>query len=101
MGLWVGDWYRHTYKIKGVYLTLILGGRKLRNFLITVKNTATVDAHGDVNSAIVLLASLQARLYGYLHTCVGFGVACSTVIGNAKASDCGTSNKHDTRAFLI
>ena len=83
MGLWVGAWYRHTYKRR--LLDAYSWQLEIWQFLIIVKNEATVDAHGDVNSATVLLASLQARLYGYLHTCVGFCVARSSMMGTCQS----------------
>lgn len=36
-----------------------------------------------------------------MHTGVGVGVARSTVMGNAKASECGTSDKRQTHAFFV
>ena len=38
-------------------------------------------------------------LFGLLHVCVGFGVARFTEFGNAKASECRTSDYTDSRAF--
>lgn len=46
---------------------------------------------------------VSIRLYRYslnvLHIGVGFGVARFTELGNAKASECGTSDSTDSRAF--
>lgn len=61
-----------------------------------VKHKATVDAHGYVID--ILIAVLIAKGI-YIHTCVGFGVARFDNLGNARASERGTSNK-DSHAFL-
>ena len=46
---------------------------------------------------------VSIRLYRYslnvLHIGVGFGVARFTELGNAKASECGTSDSTDSLAF--
>ena len=43
--------------------------------------------------------ALVLLLIGCIHIGVGFGVARFTRQGNAKASECGTSDSTDSRAF--
>ena len=47
--------------------------------------------------------NVSVRLYRYglnvLHIGVGFGVARFDGMGDARASECGTSNSTDSRAF--
>ena len=48
---------------------------------------------------------VSIRLYRYslnvLHIGVGFGVARFTELGNAKASECGTSDRHRFPRFFF
>ena len=66
------------------------------SFKLIVKNRATVDAHGCVISICKLRRISVAFVVTdsvYLHIGVGFGVARSDRQGDARASECGTSNR--------
>lgn len=67
---------------------------------ISVKDEATVDAHECV---LYAPGSYVPRTYvmGDMHTGVGFCVARSTEMGNAKASECGTGDGKDSHAFFV
>ena len=68
-----------------------------------VKDKATVDAHGYVipdNHCIYTFRLCRYSL-DVLHIGVGFGVARFDGMGNARASECGTSDSTDSRAFLF
>ena len=80
---WIG---RHN---RSVYQALILDGSELSNFIINVRNEATMDAYGyDCISAVCILA---VCITAY-HIGVRLRVARSTLMGNAKASNRGMSN---------
>ena len=65
-----------------------------------VKNKATVDAHGYViYSPHCIYTSVNRYGVGVLHIGVGFDVARFDGMGDARASECGTSNSTDSHAF--
>lgn len=68
-----------------------------------VKFKATVDVHGYVISDFVCRQTLSVAciIFVYIHIGVGFGVARFDYQGDARASMCGTSDKHDSHAFLL
>jgi hypothetical protein len=47
------------------------------------------------------LCHLVVHPFWCLHIGVGFCVARSTMVGNAKASECGTGNSTDSHAFFM
>lgn len=71
-------WHRHINK--GVYLALFLGFLKSGCFNRR-QESATVDAHGDVNQPGTRPHILRASHWIYLHTGVGFEVVRSTAMG--------------------
>ena len=54
---------------------------------------------GMLYRTIIVFVCLCRYSKGVLHIGVGFGVARFTRQGNAKASECGTSDSTDSRAF--
>ena len=79
---------QHDIK-KGVYWRFVLDTSESSKFIIEVKTEATVDAQ----CWICRFAVYGNGIFG-----VGFCVARSTSMGNARASMCGTSDKTDSRA---
>ena len=77
----------------------------LRNFANSnlAKEKATVDAHGYVLCKPFLCPCIMLRTKGwYIHIGVGFGVARSGKMGNAKASKSGTGKQYGLpRSFYI
>lgn len=97
---------------KAFTLRFVLGTSKLRKLLSVVTNIATVDAPGYVYPyipierrahCIILYVMRPLRSYKgklYIHIGVGFVVARSTTLGNAKASKRGTGNRL-VHAFFV
>lgn len=54
---------------------------------------------GMLYQTIIVSICLYRYSLNVLHIGVGFGVARFTELGNAKASECGTSDSTDSRAF--
>ena len=90
---------------------LFLTHRNLANYIIEVKNIATVDVHGCelYRNRRCKLRALSAYAFNVIfkhslvvfHIGVGSGVACSTSMGNARASMRGTGNKEVPTLFLF
>ena len=89
------------YMIKAFTWRFVLDAGKLRNFHNSVKNEATVDVHGCVTprQRYALFYRVYQR-FG-IHIGVGFCVARSTELGNAKASQRGTGDGMDSHAFFV
>ena len=89
------------YMIKAFTWRFVLDAGKLRNFHNSVRNEATVDVHGCVTprQRYALFYRVYQR-FG-IHIGVGFCVARSTELGNAKASQRGTGDGMDSHAFFV
>ena len=89
------------YMIKAFTWRFVLDAGKLRNFHNSVRNEATVDVHGCVTprQRYALFYRVYQR-FG-IHIGVGFCVARSTELGNAKASECGTGDCKTPTLFRI
>ena len=77
--------------LESVYFTLFLGIQKLRNFLISVKNEAMVDALWICN--IVIDRRNDTYQGDESYSAWGFCIARSTDMGNAKATECVNEQK--------
>ena len=87
-GVWQG-----TMDIKkGVYWRFVLGCLESSKFNIEVKDEATVDAH----CGICIFARNGKDIFG-----VGFCVARSTSMGNARALSSGTGNNNRLPRFFL
>ena len=76
---------------------MFLAVQNLANSLIEVKDEATVDVLcGICNFAVAVDSGDAISIFG-----VGFCVARSTSMGNARASNCGTSNKYRLPRFFF
>lgn len=93
--------------LKGVYLTLCSGLSETSQTLDTVSNIATVDVPGVIISqptytlGMILLVSYEYLLGHNNHIGVGSNVVCSTVSGNAKASESGTDSRLHPRFLYM
>ncbi len=85
---WTESWGRHIEK--RLLDALFLTHRNLANFKAKVENKATVDVCGCVVLHLVHLVKRCAKYY--IAYCVGFCVARSTLVGNARASMRGMSD---------
>lgn len=101
----------------GGYVIYIYGKRLLDALFLTnqnfatsnsVKDKATVDAYGYVFADILCLCLLYSVQWVwcivwivYMHISVGFCVARSDWVGNAKALICGTGNGYRLPRFFI
>ena len=90
-------WLRTHDIRKGAACALFLTIRNLASSLIDVKNEATVDVLCGICIFAVAVDSGDAiSIFG-----VGFCVARSTSMGNARALNCGTSNKYRLLRFFF
>ena len=81
---------------KSVICALCLTGRNLAVPKQIVKLQSNNDAHGYVVFMPLIVCKLLLAAYDsgiYIHTGVGFGVARSDYLGDARASIRGTSNR--------
>ena len=78
-----------TYLKKGVVLTLYLRNLESRKFKIHLQDKAIANAH---------YGSLYIPQFVYANS-VGFGIAYPQMVGNARASKFGMSNRSDSHAF--
>lgn len=87
--------------LESVYSTLFLDCLKLRNFQVSVRIEATVDANVDMiyQAASALMREMSVVVYTYLRE--ASVVARSTEMGNAKASSSGMSNRYGSHAFVF
>lgn len=107
-GGWVGQMDENLWK--GVYLALCSGLSETSQTLDTVSNLATVDDPGVIFTSISYPVSTNCIFtrrtvtdicMEYVgHIGVGSSVVCSTVSGNAKASESGTDDRQFPRFFL-
>ena len=75
---------------------------KLRNFPILSENKATVDVHRVCfYDSLWCIVTFVSVCHGYKHIGVGFCVARSDRVGNAKASKCGTSDSDRLPRFFL
>ena len=76
-------------------MRFVLDTLKSGSFTVFVKQQSNNDAHGYVLSVHIMLLAIYGSLANvpFVHTGVGFGVARFDGQGDAKASECGTSNK--------
>ena len=90
------DEYGDLYIGKSVILRFVLDVQESGSSNKSVNLQSNYDAHGYVIYVSLIAASyywLIAIVVVYLHTCVGFGVARSYLLGDARASRCGTSDR--------
>ena len=76
-------------------MRFVLDTLKSGSFIVSVKPRGNNDAHGYVLSVYIMLSAIFGFLANvpFVHTGVGFGVARFDGQGDARASECGTSNR--------